>query len=60
LIFYAPAAIILEVKPGPYEPELDKEFARWAPEEGTPVSASFVTWLEFASVGDRWQSAMDP
>jgi cupin fold WbuC family metalloprotein len=55
VVFCAPAAIVLEVKPGPYEPQLDKEFAGWAPEEGAPASASFMAWLESASPGDRWR-----
>jgi cupin fold WbuC family metalloprotein len=54
LVFHAPAAAILEVKPGPYEPELDKEFAEWAPAEGAPAAASFVAWLESASLGEMW------
>jgi cupin fold WbuC family metalloprotein len=53
-IFHAPAAVVLEVKPGPYEPELDKEFAEWAPVEGNPAAASFVTWLESAARGEIW------
>ena len=24
-------AVVLEIKPGPYEPLLDKEFANWGP-----------------------------
>jgi cupin fold WbuC family metalloprotein len=56
-VFHAPAAVVLEVKPGPYEPDLDKEFAEWAPEEGAPTAASFVAWLENASLGERWRSS---
>jgi cupin fold WbuC family metalloprotein len=53
-VFHAPAAAVLEVKPGPYEPELDKEFASWAPAEGTSAAASFVAWLESAALGSMW------
>jgi cupin fold WbuC family metalloprotein len=53
-VFRPPAAIVLEVKPGPYEPQLDKEFATWAPAEGDTASASFVTWLEEAPLHDTW------
>jgi cupin fold WbuC family metalloprotein len=53
-VFHAPAAVVLEVKPGPYEPELDKEFADWAPAEGTPAAPPFVAWLESATVGRTW------
>jgi len=53
-VFHPPAAVVLEVKPGPYEPQLDKEFADWAPEEGAPAAASFLTWLENAPPGGIW------
>jgi cupin fold WbuC family metalloprotein len=53
-VFHAPAAVILEVKPGPYEPQLDKEFASWAPTEGDPTVARFVNWLEGAALGEMW------
>lgn len=52
--FHAPAAVVLEIKPGPYEPDLDKEFAKWAPREGDPASVSFLSWLEHAAVGEAW------
>jgi cupin fold WbuC family metalloprotein len=55
LMFHAPAAAILEVKPGPYEPEFDKEFAEWAPAEGEDAVQSFVGWLESAKCGDTWR-----
>jgi hypothetical protein len=47
-VFHALAAVALEVKPGPYEPEFDKEFAEWAPMEGDPTATLFSTWLEQA------------
>jgi cupin fold WbuC family metalloprotein len=53
VVFHAPAAVVLEVKAGPYEPWLDKEFASWAPPENDPAAASFVTWLEAAALGER-------
>ena len=53
VVFHAPAAVVLEVKPGPYEPQLDKEFASWAPTEDDPSAARFVTWLETAAPGQR-------
>ncbi len=51
-VFCAPAAVVLEVKPGPYEPQLDKEFAEWAPTEGDSAASSFLLWLETAKVGE--------
>ena len=53
VVFHAPAAVVLEVKAGPYEPRLDKEFASWAPPEDDPAAALFVTWLETAAPGER-------
>ena len=53
VVFHAPAAVILEVKAGPYEPRLDKEMAGWAPPEDDPAAALFVTWLETAAPGER-------
>jgi cupin fold WbuC family metalloprotein len=55
IVFHAPAAVVLEVKPGPYEPQLDKEFSDWAPVEDDPAAAVFVTWLESASLGEAWR-----
>ena len=54
-VFQKPSAVILEVKPGPYEPQDDKEFAEWAPLEGDPNVTSFVRWLEKAELGERWR-----
>jgi len=35
--------VVFEAKPGPYNPMTDKDFATWAPEEGTSEA---VTYLE--------------
>ena len=53
IVFRAPGAVVLEIKPGPYEPLLDKEFANWAPSEDDPAAPSFVARLEVAAVGAR-------
>ena len=37
--------IIYEVKPGPYTPAADKDFATWAPVEGTPEAAEYMKRL---------------
>jgi cupin fold WbuC family metalloprotein len=34
-------AVCFEVKPGPWEPATDKDFAPWAPAEGTPAAAEY-------------------
>jgi cupin fold WbuC family metalloprotein len=54
-VFQKPSAVMLEVKPGPYEPQGDKEFAEWAPLEGHRNVTSFVCWLEKAELGERWR-----
>lgn len=38
-------AVIYEVKPGPWDPSTDKDFARWAPREGEPGVAAFMERL---------------
>jgi cupin fold WbuC family metalloprotein len=35
-------AICFEVKPGPWDPASDKEFAVWAPEEGDPRACAWL------------------
>ena len=35
LVVLSEVAVCYEVKPGPYDPTSDKEFAEWAPHEGT-------------------------
>lgn len=52
----APNTVALEVKPGPYRPTTDKDFAAWAPAEGQDGAAAMVAWLEQAEVGQRPQS----
>jgi cupin fold WbuC family metalloprotein len=39
-------AICYEVKAGPYEPIADKDFAPWAPREGTAEAITYLTRLE--------------
>jgi cupin fold WbuC family metalloprotein len=34
-------AVCFEVKPGPWEPSTDKEFADWAPAEDDPAAAAY-------------------
>jgi cupin fold WbuC family metalloprotein len=37
--------VCFEVKPGPWEPATDKEFALWAPAEGSPAVAAYCQML---------------
>ena len=41
-----PDTVVFEVKPGPYDPATDKEFAPWAPAEDAPDAASYLSSLE--------------
>jgi cupin fold WbuC family metalloprotein len=43
-----PDTLVYEVKPGPYAPHDDKDFAAWAPPEGDPRVAAYVEQLEHA------------
>jgi len=38
-------AVCFEVKPGPWEPASDKEFAEWAPPEDDPAAAAYAERL---------------
>ncbi len=40
-----PHAVCFEVKPGPWEPANDKEFAPWAPREGSAEAESYLVGL---------------
>ena len=42
----APDTVLFEVKPGPYGPGVDKEFASWSPAENTPQAVVFLAGLE--------------
>jgi cupin fold WbuC family metalloprotein len=45
--------VLLEVKPGPYLPLHDKDFAAWAPEESSSSAPLMTAKLHQARVGDR-------
>jgi len=38
-------AVCFEVKPGPWQPASDKEFAPWAPKEGDPAAEAYLKYL---------------
>jgi cupin fold WbuC family metalloprotein len=40
-----PHAVCYEVKPGPWDPATDKEFAAWAPREGDPQAEEYLRTL---------------
>lgn len=51
VVALAPDTLALEVKPGPYRPTTDKDFAAWATAEGQDGAAVLVAWLEQAQPG---------
>ncbi|WP_322609015.1 WbuC family cupin fold metalloprotein [Pontiella agarivorans] len=44
-----PDTVLFEVKPGPYDPETDKEFARWAPSEFSAEAEAYLQNLTTSS-----------
>ncbi len=48
----APDTVILEVKSGPYDVKTDKDFASWAPPEGSPECIAFEQKIRQARPGD--------
>jgi len=50
----APDTMFFEVKPGPYDPSVDKQFAPWSPPERTLQTAVFLAHLE-----DRFRRLWD-
>lgn len=46
--------VLLEIKPGPYFPAEDKDFAPWAPREGDPAAPACAHWLAHARPGERF------
>jgi hypothetical protein len=50
-VFVEAGSVAFEIKPGPYEASLDKEFAPWSPSEDAPAAAAFVRWMETAPAG---------
>jgi hypothetical protein len=45
--------VLLEIKPGPYLPLSDKDFAPWAPEEGSSSAPAMTARLRRARAGDH-------
>lgn len=41
-----PDTAVFEIKPGPYDPETDKQFAPWAPPEGDAAARRYLAQLE--------------
>lgn len=47
-------AVLLEIKPGPYQPLAVEDSASWAPAEGEPRAGEFVRWARHAAPGERF------
>jgi len=45
LVVQEPDTVLFELKPGPYFPLEDRDFAAWAPAEGEEGSDRLLTWL---------------
>lgn len=52
-----PGTVLLELKPVPYEPLTDKDFALWAPEEGNAAFPAFERWFREGLLGSGPESA---
>lgn len=53
LVALAPGTVLFEVKPGPYRPTGENDFAAWSPKEGVPGADAFVAWMARAAAGER-------
>lgn len=47
---------LLELKPGPYDPQAAKHFAPWAPMEGEEGTTKLVQWFMHCSIGDSYKA----
>ena len=51
LVITSPETVLMEIKPGPYSPLDDKDFASWAPEEHSSDAAHFENKLRTVKIG---------
>lgn len=51
LISEASGTLLVEIKPGPYAPLPEEDFAPWAPAEGEATAAGFAAALHALPVG---------
>lgn len=52
LVSLESGTVFFEVKQGPYKPIAETNSASWAPAEGDPTAAFFLSWFRSAMVGD--------
>ncbi len=53
VVTLAPSTVVLEVKPGPYLPIPEQDFAAWAPPEGHARAVEFERWYKAAQPGGK-------
>ena len=51
LIIEEPGTLLAEIKPGPYAPQPEEDFAPWAPAEGEATATGFEAALHGLSLG---------
>jgi cupin fold WbuC family metalloprotein len=56
----APGTVLFELKPGPYAATTDKDFAAWAPAEGSGEVERIEAWFRTAQTGDGPPEASCP
>lgn len=44
--------VIAEVKPGPYVPTPEEDFASWSPKEGEELANDYIRWFRVADEGE--------
>lgn len=49
-----PDTILLEIKPGPYDPETAAKMAAWCPLEGDETAVECHEWMKIARIGERF------
>lgn len=50
------AAVTIEIKQGPFTPMAPKNFASWAPEEGSDEAQRFLQWAKTANTSMRYSA----
>lgn len=54
LVSGEPGTLVVEVKPGPYQPTAEADFAAWAPPEGHDDAAVCRDWMKRCGIGGRF------
>lgn len=53
LVSLEPGSVLYELKDGPYDADTDKEFADWAPEEGSVEAVEYVKGLRGKMISEN-------